>query len=121
MPAYMNGFSDLEHTSAQPEKAKAFYQKLFGWKMKDEPIPGYGTRTEISTDDGPGGSIMPGREGEPARWMVYIDVKDLGATLEKAEQLGGKVVQGATHIPHAGTLAVVVDPTGAAFKLWQPE
>ena len=121
MPAYMNGFSDLEHSSTQPTKAKAFYQGLFGWKMKDEQIPGYGTRTEISTDDGPGGSIMPGAEGEPARWMVYIDVKDLGATLAKVEALGGRVLKGATHIPHAGTLAVVLDPTGAAFKLWQPE
>ena len=64
---------------------------------------------------------MLSREGDAPRWMVYIDVTDVQATLAKARELGGKVLQEPLHIPHAGTLAVVADPVGAVFKLWQPE
>ena len=35
MPAYMNGFSDLEHSSTQPEKAKAFYHATIGWTIEE--------------------------------------------------------------------------------------
>ncbi len=120
MAAYLNGFSDLEHTSKEPAKAKAFYQGLFGWKMKEMEVPNYGPRIEIEPKEGPGGAFMLSREGDAPRWMVYIDVTDLAATLAKARELGGRVLQEPLHIPHAGTLAVVADPVGAVFKLWQP-
>jgi predicted enzyme related to lactoylglutathione lyase len=121
MATYLNGFSDLQHLSGEPHKAKAFYQGLFGWKMTDREIPGQGPRIEIEPEQGPGGAFMRAREWEAPRWMVFIDVTDLRATLAKARELGGKVLQEPVHIPHEGTLAVVADPVGAVFKLWQPE
>ncbi len=121
MASYINGFSELQHLSAKPHKAKIFYRELFGWKMTEQEIPGQGPRIEIEPAEGPGGSFMQPREAEAPRWMIFIEVIDLRATLAKAKELGGQVLQEPLHIPHKGALAVVADPLGAVFKLWQPE
>lgn len=122
MSDHVNCFSELQHLSSEPHAAKAFYQTLFGWKMTEREIPGQGPRIEVEpAEGGPGGSFMRSREGEAPRWMIFINVTDLAATLAKAKELGGKVLQEPLHIPHAGTLAVVADPVGAVFKLWQKE
>jgi predicted enzyme related to lactoylglutathione lyase len=121
MSVTLNHFGELQHLSAEPHQAKAFYQGLFGWKMTELEIPGQGPRIEAEPAEGPGGSFMRAREGEAPRWMVFVNVTDLAATLARARELGGKVLQEPLHIPQKGTLAVVADPLGAVFKLWQPE
>lgn len=59
-----------------------------------------------------------GNAGLPPAWLVYVVVTDLDASLASATALGGKVLAG----PKAmGTdrYAVLSDPAGAAFALWQ--
>jgi predicted enzyme related to lactoylglutathione lyase len=121
MTEMANRFSELQHLSGDPHKAKEFYQRLFGWRMTEQEIPGHGPRIETQQTEGPGGSFMQSRAGEASRWAVFINVDDLRGTLSKAKELGATVLQEPTRIPHAGTLAVLADPLGAVFKLWQPE
>ncbi|MBW3647880.1 MAG: VOC family protein, partial [Actinobacteria bacterium] len=55
-------------------------------------------------------------EGEASRWAVYAKVDDTDATLARAVELGGTVVDAAEDTPY-GRLATATDPTGATFKL----
>ena len=48
-------------------------------------------------------------------------VDDINASSEKAKSLGGSVVHGPMEVPGHGWASVVIDPTGAAFGLWQPK
>ncbi len=53
-------------------------------------------------------------------WMLYIQVDTVDASAGKVPQLGGKVIAGPFDVMDAGRMAVVQDPTGAYFCLWQP-
>jgi hypothetical protein len=59
-------------------------------------------------------SFLP--EGTPDYWAVYWDVEDVAATVERAKDLGGKLVQGPNETPY-GILARLEDPTGASFNI----
>jgi predicted enzyme related to lactoylglutathione lyase len=42
-------------------------------------------------------------------------------TAEKAKKLGGNVILGPFDVMEHGRMAVILDPAGAAFSLWQPK
>jgi predicted enzyme related to lactoylglutathione lyase len=56
---------------------------------------------------------------QPSGWSIYVGVADLQATLTRVGALGGKVVQPPVEVQGEGRFAVVADPTGGVFKLWQ--
>jgi len=114
-----NAFVHMELNTTDPEKARAFYGKLFGsWKLEDTPaVPGY---TMIRVGTGPGGGIMKHpMPGQPSIWVPYIEVEDLAADTAKAKSLGGIVIKDVTEIPGMGWFSIVLDPTGAAIGLWK--
>ncbi len=53
------------------------------------------------------------------RFHNYFSVDDVAASTAKAKSLGGTVVMDVTAIPRDDTAGVVIDPTGAAFGIWQ--
>lgn len=55
------------------------------------------------------------------QWVPYVLVDDIAASTEKAKLLGAKVLADVTEIPGMGSFSTLVDPTGAAFALWQPK
>jgi predicted enzyme related to lactoylglutathione lyase len=111
----MAGVSYIELHTTDVEKARAFYGELFGWKFSPTPMkPRYDM---IETGAQPGG-IMEEQSGS-GYWLQYIDVADLDASAKKAERLGGKILKGATVVEGAGRFAIVADPAGAPFALWQ--
>jgi len=115
-----NTFGDHELVSRDPPVAKAFYAALFGWKMNDQEVPGFGTRTEFEPIAGQTGSIMPARNPEqPSAWSLYVTVGNLNATVERVRALGGRVLQPRIDVKGEGAFSVVADPTGAVFKLWE--
>jgi hypothetical protein len=116
-----NTFGDHELVSRDPPKARAFYAALFGWEMKVQEIPGFGSRTEFQPVEGQTGSIMPARNPEqPSAWTLYVTVPNLDATVAQVQTLGGRVLQARIDVEGEGSFAVVADPTGAVFKLWEP-
>ena len=48
-------------------------------------------------------------------------VFDIAASTEKAKAVGAKVLADVTEIPGMGSFSMFLDPTGAAFALWQPK
>ncbi len=100
--------------------AKDFYGALFGWTFEDDPSGAY---TSIKNKGNlNGGMIELGPEwGDvPSHWRPYFAVADCDASLAKIKELGGQVMVAATEVP-AGRFAVVADPQGASFSLFEGE
>ena len=113
------GWSEL--TTTDTAAALGFYTSLVGWESKGEPMPGYHI---IGRGDEMLGAITAGEcpDGttSPPRWMPYITVDDLDATLAKVESLGGSVVMPACPIPNdGGYIAIIKDPQGIVTGLAQ--
>ena len=60
--------------------------------------------------------VMPWKDLN-STWLPYVRVADAGAAAEKAKSLGGRVVLAPRADIRDGSLAIVVDPTGAALAL----
>ena len=65
------------------------------------------------------GAIGNPVEGARSSWMPYIKVKDVNATFEKAKAAGAHVMMEPTPSIRKGTVAVLMDPTGAQFTIQQ--
>ncbi len=59
--------------------------------------------------------------GMPAFWNSYVCVEDVRASLAKCLELGAQMMMDAVDIPEAGSMAMVKEPHGALFSLWQPK
>src|SRR5919108_4288924 len=98
-PTMANPFVHVELHTSDLSKAKAFYSKLFGWKLQDEPMPGGGTYTMIDVGEGTGGGMataMP--PGSPSRWQAYVGVDDVAASTRKAKELGATIMMDKTDV-----------------------
>ena len=79
--------------------AQTFYGGLFGWSYDDHDMCDMGHYYIPKFDGDEIGGIsgqMPGMEGHPAFWGVYLAVDDVDATTAKVEPAGGKVEAGET-------------------------
>jgi predicted enzyme related to lactoylglutathione lyase len=52
-------------------------------------------------------------------WTVYFASEDAAADCERVKELGGQVMVEPMVISDSGSMAICVDPTGAAFGFWQ--
>jgi hypothetical protein len=57
----------------------------------------------------------------PPHWLSWVYVDDADAVAARVAGLGGKVLAGPMDYGDMGRGAVIADPTGAAFALWQPK
>lgn len=117
-----NPFVHVELNTTDPAKAKAFYGKLFDWKLEDVEMEPGSTYTMIKVGEGTGGGMMKHpMPGAPSTWLAYVLVDDIHAATSKAKSLGATIAKEATEIPGAGWFSVIVDPTGATLALWKPK
>jgi predicted enzyme related to lactoylglutathione lyase len=105
--------------------AKNFYASLFGWHANDMPMgpSEYYTIFRLQERDTAAAyTLSPERSGgAPPHWMLYISVNSADDAAARAAQLGGTVLAPPFDVFDAGRMAVVQDPTGAIFSLWQPK
>jgi predicted enzyme related to lactoylglutathione lyase len=107
----------FEINTRDPEGAKKFYSKLFGWKYKDSTIPG----VEYYLIDGntPGGGINPLTQDSKIKApTVYFGTDDIDATVKKVRD-GGGTADEKLPIPSQGWFASCTDPEGNSFSLFQ--
>ncbi len=115
-----NPFCHVELSTDNPAKAKEFYSRVFKWNFEDSPspVPG-GVYTHIRVGEGTGGGLMKKVMAEaPNAWLAYVLVDDVASTVATARELGAKIVVEKMVVP-GGAFAVLVDPTGATFGLWE--
>ncbi len=118
-------FCWVDFATPNPDGAKAFYQRVFNWKFSDNSMPDDGVYTMISTVDGDGvGGLfqMPEemkKAGVPPHISIYVEVGSVDDCVKKAKDLGATVRMEPFDVFDYGRMAVLVDPTGATFSLWQ--
>lgn len=101
-------------------KAKEFYSTLLGWTF-DDASDDYGNYITCQSDGHKVAGMManPGT-GAPDGWNTYISTQDAHATVEAATGAGGTVLMPVMEVPEQGVMAMIADPAGAVFGLWQP-
>jgi predicted enzyme related to lactoylglutathione lyase len=96
--------------------AHAFYSKVLGWKTQPfEHDPSY---SMFAASSGPLGGSVALPAGAP-HWLAYVGTPDIDATVQQARSLGGSVTTEPTSIPNGGKYAVLKDPQGASFGVYQ--
>jgi len=102
--------------------AKAFYTALMGWEYDDQPVGGDAVYSMAKKNGYDVAAIAPlPMEGVPPHWNTYVTVADVDATVAQVAGAGGSVMGDAFDVMDAGRMAIVADPTGAMFCLWQPK
>ena len=87
-----------EIRSQDPDATRRFFADLFGWKIASEgAFPGY-TFIDTGVQGGTFVAISP-RQSTEDEVLFFVAVEDVEATLTRAEQLGGSIVQPAQHVP----------------------
>jgi len=104
------------------ERAKAFYEKLFNWKI--EKMPGPMDYSMIYTNDlkgvpGIGGGLSKRDPGMPAGIVNYIGVESINKVLEQVVVLGGKILLPVQAVPGYGLLAVCTDTEDNIFGVFE--
>ncbi|WP_329499622.1 VOC family protein [Kitasatospora herbaricolor] len=109
-----------EITTAEPPAAKAFYGELFGWRAETDPRPQAGGYTVMHLGDAAAAGLSPlYGPAQRTAWTVSFAVQDADATVARVTSAGGQVLMEPMEVLDIGRFAVVADPSGAAFSLWQ--
>lgn len=112
-----------ELMTGDPEAATEFYRAVIGWDARDAGVGGM-SYTLLSA----GGRDVAGLMALPAEaaaagarpgWLGYVAVDDVDAMAARLRQQGGAVHRAPEDIPGIGRFAVVADPQGAVFALFQ--
>lgn len=115
-------FSWIELATTGQTAAKQFYNALFGWEPVDYPMGPDNVYTMFKIDGKDAAAcftIGPHESSIPAHWQLYVAVESADDAAARAKQLGGKIVEGPFDVQTFGRMAVLQDPTGAFFSVWQ--
>jgi uncharacterized protein len=107
----------------EPEAAVGFYTELFGWEAEDAMPPDSEGRYFVCRLRGRDVAAVGSQPSESAPpvpvWNTYVWVDSADDAAAKVTGAGGSVVMEPFDILDAGRMAVVSDPSGAVFCLWQ--
>lgn len=111
----------VELYSSDVEASKKFYGELFGWNAVDtgEEFGGY-INFMKSGQMIAGMMKNDGNSGYPDNWLPYLAVPDAQKLAEETTAHGGTVMLEPMAVGDLGSMAVVIDPTGAGIGAWQP-
>jgi len=117
-------FCWIELATTDGPGAKKFYSELFGWEAEDSPVGPGMVYTMLRLNGKDVGALF--EKGEtmkdmPTYWASYISVASADETVAKAKALGGSIMKEAFDVMDVGRMAVIADPTGAHFCVWQPK
>jgi uncharacterized protein len=100
----------VEIRSQDPDATREFFGELFGWQIASEGgFPGY-TFIDTGVEGLPYTAISP-RQSDQDEVLFFVGVADVAATLKRAEELGGTIIQPAQEVPGT-TFGVFADAHG---------
>jgi uncharacterized protein len=102
------------------ERAKKFYESLFGWKIERFPaaVENYWHIDTGGADGTPDGGLMP-RMHPQQPITNYVAVPSVDEAAAKVVKLGGKIMRPKTEVPHMGYFAICRDTENNEFALWE--
>ena len=106
-----------------PEAARPFYEKVFGWTIQkwNGPVEYWTVRTGSDDEPGINGGLLRPREGQRPGTLNTVAVTSLDETLDKIQEEGGSVCVPKMAIPTVGWLAYAQDPQGNVFGVLEPD
>lgn len=117
-------FCWIELATSNQNAAKSFYTALFGWTVRDVPMGASGVYSLLELE----GRIAAGAfaiseseaaAGVPPHWHLYVAVASADEAAKRAGELGGKVMEAPFDVGDRGRAALIQDPTGAFFSVWE--
>jgi len=101
-----------------------FYRTVFGYRI--EPLknnPRLDCHFLWSSGEARAGILRSPFENARSAWIPYVRVDDPAALADRVTDLGGRVVVGPRQDVRHGTLAFILDPSGAplALQKWSPD
>ena len=113
-----NAVTQFQILSKTPDETARFYSTLFGWSVDADNPLGY-RRIDTGSADGIQGGIWPAPPQSPNFVQLFIAVDDVKASVQKAEELGAKLIIPPTLLPEGDEMAVLLDPHGMSFAVWR--
>ncbi len=122
MPTQPCRFVWYELMTNDSTAAAAFYQAVVGWDAADAGMPD-GEYTLFSAGQTRVAGLMSlpdeaRQRGAKPGWIGYVGVADVDAHLPRLIQAGGAIHRPPADIPGVGRFAVVADPQGSVFVLF---
>ncbi len=111
-------FCWIELTTSDRPAAKQFYGSLFGWTANEMPLDG-GEPYVMLQKNGKNVGALYQNADVPPNWLSYVAVTSADDTAKTAKDLGANLLSEPFDVMDAGRMAVVQDPQGATFALWQ--
>lgn len=114
--------TQFEIYAEEPAKLAEFYRGVFEWRLDQAPGVDY---WRIETGAAPARGYAGGLTYRPIAgvrgWMHYVHVTSLDDTMAAAVRLGAAVLRPKTAVPKIAWYAVLADPEGNAFAIYQPD
>ena len=114
----------VQSVHPDPEAAVAFYTELFGWEAENLMPPDHPGDYLVCRLRGREVAAIVSQHGAPAPtgavWTTHIWVESADDAAAKVAAAGGGVIGEPFDSPGGGRQAIVSDPTGAAFCVWEP-
>lgn len=117
-------FCWVELSTSDGPAAKKFYTTLFGWSFIDNPMGEAGVYTMLQKNGKDVGALYqmgPEQKGIPPNWGSYVAVANANDAAAHAKELGATVMLEPFDVMEHGRMAVLQDPAGAVFSLWEPK
>lgn len=109
----------IDISTSDQAATRAFYEGLFGW-TSEEPDPELGGYLNFHHNGERVAGCMSGMPGACTDvWTVYLASDDAERTCADVVAAGGSVHAPAMPVHDLGSMAVVADPSGAPFGIWQ--
>jgi uncharacterized protein len=119
---FVSSVTHFEIYASEPGKLADFYRTLFGWQLEKAPgIDYWRIQTEPSHTNSFNGGLTYRPIPEPRSWVHYVNVESIDEAIEKVQHLGGEVLRPKTAVPKTAWYAIVKDPEGNIFAVWQPD
>jgi uncharacterized protein len=118
---YQGRFVWYELMTTDVEAAKTFYTNVVSWGAQDAVMPDLAyTFFTVGNAFASGLMRLPEaarKTGATPRWIGYVGVDDVDATVDRIRRLGGTVLVLPTDLLNIGRFAVVADPQMASLAL----
>jgi predicted enzyme related to lactoylglutathione lyase len=125
-----NHVTHFEIYGDDPDALAGFYSALFDWKIEAPPgMDGYLTVKTVDVDAagrptatvGINGGILKRPDKNAPRVVNYVNVESVEVEIERAQGLGAKLHKAKSPVAGMGWYAVLSDPQGNPFALWQTD
>lgn len=118
MTATANPVTWFEVHSADPDRAKAFYSRMFGWSY-GPMMPGY-AGVDLGPDAPIRGGVTAQLPGQGPMAVFVVQVPDVATTCGDVVDAGGAVALAPQAAPNGLQFAYLTDPDGSTFGIWTP-